>query len=102
MNEEGTCMSPTNRGMTVHRPFVVVDSGPQRPWRDDLVGEDDVLTTRLRACILCGARHGPLDQTLVAVVGLCLATTRCLPCARQDPHLTTLQAFLVQRYGKGE
>ena len=88
--------------MDIHRPLVRLDSGPHRPWRDDLVGEDDFLCTRLRTCLLCGTRQGPLDQTLIAVGRLCLATTRCLPCARQDPDLTALQAFLAQRYGKGE
>ena len=85
--------------MAIHRPLVQMTVPDARPRRDDTIGEDDLLCTRWRGCVLCGKRGGPLDQCLITVGPLCLAAVRCLQCANADPQMTALHAFLAQRYG---
>jgi hypothetical protein len=86
----------------VHRPLVRRHPGSTRPHRTDgVVAEDDLLTTRLRCCTIGGRRPGILEQALVSVDDLAVATVRCLRCRDNDPQMTSLPAFLVQRYGPG-
>ena len=63
---------------------------------------DDFLTERWQYCALCGSRPAVLDQALVQVGGLALATVRCLPCRNADPTMTALHTFLVRRYRQGK
>jgi hypothetical protein len=86
--------------MDLHRPFVRVHPGPQPPVCDGTVGEDDFFTTRLRCCVWCGKREVTLDQMLIYLDALALATTRCLRCRDTDPTMTALRAKLAQRYKK--
>ena len=88
--------------MDIHRPLVRLDGPPVRTKRDDTVGEDDFLCTRLRSCFTCGKRDTMLDQALVLVGTISLATTRCFKCAEQDPKLIELHRFLCMRYGVNE
>jgi hypothetical protein len=85
--------------MDLHRPLIAMAVPDGRARCDATVGEDDLLCTRWRACLFCGKRDTPLDQVLIIVETLCLATVRCMRCASADPQMTALQAFLMARYG---
>jgi hypothetical protein len=41
-----------------------------------------------------------MEQTLIFLDTLALATVRCLRCRDNDPTMTALRRMLEQRYGK--
>jgi hypothetical protein len=87
--------------MDLHRPFVRVHPGPCPSVWDAVVAEDDFLVARWQSCTLCGRRASPLEQTLIVLATLALATLLCMRCRDNDPQLVALHAMLVQRYGDG-
>jgi len=84
----------------VHRPLVRRHPGPGPPPCDATAAEDDFLAARWQSCTRCGRQASPLEQTLIYLDGLALATLRCLRCRENDPTMAALHALLVQRYAK--
>jgi hypothetical protein len=66
---------------------------------DWTVAVDDVLTTRLRSCTVCGHTPEVLDIEVRRVGRLVLAVAKCLSCRNRDPAGQALEALLEARYG---
>ena len=86
--------------MPLHRPPVRLHPGPGPPPCDATAAEDDFLVARWQSCTRCGRQASPLEQTLIYLDGLALATLRCLRCRENDPTMAALHALLVQRYAR--